>query len=197
MINHKMAHRHRQRTKAFTGPVLLSVFLAAVWLPGILHASPISSELIALGEEELKSKEYLKALEYFDFAIRADQADASGYYHFGLALNRLQQYQRALKWLRRAEARGYDDPGLHFELGMAALGAGEYGFSKKELQRYLEAADEKIPYHAQAHFYLGEARYALQEYDAAASSFERAMALNSGFKKQGRSYLEAIRKKAT
>ncbi|MCC6209822.1 MAG: tetratricopeptide repeat protein [Burkholderiales bacterium] len=134
-------------------------------------ASPESEALKREGLQSLAAGRFDAAMERFAAAARSDPADLQALYLQGVAANRLGQFSAAEPALRRAEAGGYRDPELDFELGWAALAGGRAQECLDRLERFEAAA----PGRGQVSEFRGRCHLARRELDKAEALFRQAL----------------------
>ncbi len=69
-------------------------------------------------------KEFDKAIESFNSAIRSDPSVGEYYYNVGLAYNKLQDYQKASDFLNLAIHKDNPQPKMYREMAVALRGLG-------------------------------------------------------------------------
>jgi tetratricopeptide (TPR) repeat protein len=100
------------------------------------------------------------------------QTGAEALFLEGAQANRQGRFAEATPLLLKAESSGYRNPEIDFELGWAAMGAGQAQVCVERLERFEAAA----PGRGQASEFLGRCYLALRQYDKAEAMFNRALA---------------------
>lgn len=135
-------------------------------------ASPESEARKRKGLQLLAAGSFADAQQRFAAAAQSDAGDLEAFYLQGVAANRLGQFSAAEPALRRAEAGGYRNPELDFELGWTALSSGRAQECVDRLERF-EAA---VPGRGQASEFLGRCYLLLRQPDRAEALFKQALA---------------------
>ncbi len=107
-------------------------------------------------------------------AAPAAAAEPDALFLQGAQANRQGEFTAAAPLLLKAESLGYRNPEIHFELGWAAMGAGQPQACVDRLERF-EAA---IPGRGQTSEFLGRCYLALRQADKAEAMFKRALELD-------------------
>ena len=152
------------RTATAVALVLLCTTTAAL-------ASPESEALKQQGRQSLANAQFMEASERFAAAVKADARDTEAAFLLGVAANRAGQFSVSGPALRQAQSGGYRNPDLEFELGWAALGAGQARACIAHLERF----EAEAPGRGQTSEFLGRCHLALKEYDRAEARFKQAL----------------------
>lgn len=178
-------------------------FLALLLLAcsAVASASPESDALKQQGLRALAEGRFADAGTQFAAAMKADPRDAQAAYLHGAAANRQAQFAAALESLRNAEASGYRDAELDFELGWAHMGSGQAQACVERLERF----DAARPGRGQASEFLGRCYLALKQHEQAEARLKQALArdprlaptvnLSLAAIEQGRGRAEAARER--
>ena len=119
------------------------------WLKALTlrHTYPEANFLIA--EELVKNKRGEQALEFYERAVQQDPEKFLYYLRWAATRFRAKQYEEARDIFLKAQQKFGDVAELHYFLGMAARGAGDYDLAERELKRSLEMQPQN--YDALAH----------------------------------------------
>ncbi|GIW40815.1 MAG: hypothetical protein KatS3mg076_1392 [Candidatus Binatia bacterium] len=150
--------------------VLLGFVLALEFLRPTTARTETSAELRARGLVHFRAKEFARALEWFDRAVRADPNDPYALYSRGVALSRLRRYEEALGDLERALALDPTISEAALEAGVAALELGRY----RDALRWLEKARRDPELRGEASMFSGIAHLRLGEVEEAEEDFRLA-----------------------
>lgn len=136
----------------------------------LVLATEESQLLTSRGLVELNATHYAKALELFDQAVAADEADAYARYYRAVARSRSDDNEGAIADLRIVLAA---KPDLHvaaLDLGVALIETHEY----EEAIPWLKQAQADNELNARASLFLGLAQLRLHQMPEARENFQRA-----------------------
>ncbi|MBN4049703.1 glycosyltransferase, partial [Bacteroidales bacterium AH-315-N07] len=127
------------------------------------------------GNQEFKKRNYRKAIEYLQDAIKYDPNHEGAFYDLGLSYLQLNQNEKAVPYLQRAISIHPDNTSALYSIGYAYL----------KLNRLNEAigsykkAIEITPYYPDLHNYLGMAYLRTGDQDRAIQCFKNTLKMNS------------------
>ncbi len=173
------------------GPNIRSMLTDAVRLHGggrlaeaaalyrqVLAADPNSADALhLLGMIALQQGQARTAAELIGKAIALDGREASYHFHFGLALQTLNDIEGALAGYRRALDLKPDDADVYNNMGNALAALGKPQDAVFAFRRALALQ----PGHAVAHNNLGNVQRSMALWDEAEASFHKAVELQPGY----------------
>ena len=113
--------------------------------------SQTAEEWKKLGNAELDSANYNKAIEYYQKAIETDSNYFDAYFNLGLSFSRLLDFDKAIEYYNKAITKNDTDAGTFFVLGSAYV-------EKQDYDKAIEMFKEGIklePNSPEEHYYLG------------------------------------------
>jgi len=100
-----------------------------------LHTKPTSIALFRLGKINFKSREYLKAAEYFQSTIELDASFRIAYYYLGLVLYKLVDFEESYKYLSKAVNFYPKNEKVLEDLRLTKEALGEGFFAQREKEK--------------------------------------------------------------
>lgn len=111
-----------------------------------------------------------QAIEWFNWAIKADSLDPVGYFNRGQANQSLENYRSALVDFRKASELNPNSADAFFWMGLAAFNLGRFDVAKDANTRAIELGFAQLSQaylnRAQAYIRLGVNKQALADYDS-------------------------------
>lgn len=121
------------------------------WLRALTLRNTYPEANFLIAEELVKNKRNEQALEFYERAVQQDPEKFLYYVRWAAVRFRAKQYEEARDIFLRAQEKFPAAPELHYFIGMAARGAGNYDVAESELKKALAAQ----PNNADALAHLG------------------------------------------
>jgi len=137
-----------------------------------------AAALYGLGRAKISVSSFDDAKQAFERYVQLRPADASGHYALGFSVQALQRPADARAEYEKSIALQPLQTESYFQLGLIELEAGNADGAAKQFNHVLDRA----PQHAGALTGMGRVRFQEKQYEAAAVSFERAIASSPGLR---------------
>ena len=136
-----------------------------------LFSQTTAEEWKKLGNVELDSANYHKAIEYYQKAIEVDSNYFAAYYNLGLAFYNISDYDKAIEYFNKAITKNDTDADAFSALGSIYLEKQDY---HKAIEYYQKAIEVDSNYF-DAYYNLGSIFFFISDYDKAIEYFTKAI----------------------
>ncbi|MFH1721981.1 MAG: tetratricopeptide repeat protein, partial [Candidatus Altiarchaeota archaeon] len=126
------------------------------------------------GQDAMKRKDVLKAIESFQKVLQKDPRNISAYSNLGIIYFQNRDFAQAIEYFSVTTTLDEKNPKNYFNLGYSYYSLGEV---EKAIANYRKAT-EIDPYYARAYFELGTAWTLKHDLKEAASNFKKAIELD-------------------